>query len=135
MRGSSFIDTNVFLRYFTADLPEESQRVKILLSELEAGSVEAETSDLVFAELVWVMESHYNLPRDEIAQKLSFLVNLRGLKLINKSLILEALASYATSNVDFVDTYNAAFMRHRSIETIYSYDKDFDRLNLKRIVP
>lgn len=133
MKENKFIDTNVFLRYFTADSPTKSPKVKTLIQKLYEGSVEAETSDLVFAELVWVMESFYNVHPAEIAKKLSFILNLKGLKLPNKSLLLDAISSYVEKNVDFVDAYNAALMKHRSISFIYSYDKDFDNLAVKRI--
>lgn len=135
MKESSFIDTNVFLRFFTADIPEQSLRAKALIERLEEGTLEAYVSDLVFAELVWVMKSYYGLSPADIFNKLSFLLNLRGLKVANRSLLLEALTEYVTKNVDFIDSYNASFMRHRSIDVIFSYDRDFDRLGVMRKEP
>ncbi|MHC9542426.1 MAG: PIN domain-containing protein [Vulcanimicrobiota bacterium] len=135
MKESSFIDTNVFLRFFTADIPEQSLRAKALIERLEEGTLEAYVSDLVFAELVWVMKFFYGLSPADIFNKLSFLLNLRGLKVANRSLLLEALTEYVTKNVDFIDSYNASFMRHRSIDVIFSYDRDFDRLGVIRKEP
>ncbi len=135
MKESNFIDTNVFLRYFTADLPEQGLKAKALVEKLQEGTMEAVISDLVFAELVWVMKSFYKMSPGDIFTTLSFLLNLRGLKVSNRTLLIEALSNYAAKNVDFIDAYNAAFMRHHSINTIFSYDRDFDRLGVDRREP
>ena len=135
MKTDSFLDTNVFIRFFTADIPEKAKRVKKIIESLEAGKAEAEISDLVLAELVWVLESFYKLPPKEVAKKVSYLVSLPGIKMINKRLILEALTDYVNEKVDFIDAYNAHYMKHRKISSIYSYDKDFDKLGVHRIEP
>jgi uncharacterized protein len=135
MREHDFIDTNIFLRFFTADVPGQSENTKRLIDEIARGSAEVITSDLVIAELVWVMESFYKLPVHEIVTKLSFILNLRGLKLVNKSLILEALEDYEQHHVDYIDAYNAAFMKSHGIKALYSYDKDYDRMGITRLEP
>ncbi|MDQ7821761.1 MAG: PIN domain-containing protein [Candidatus Eremiobacteraeota bacterium] len=50
----------------------------------------------------------------------------------NKAMLLEALADFAEKNVGFADAYHAAFMRHHGIATVYSCDRDFDRLGVER---
>lgn len=38
--------------------------------------------------------------------------------------------------IDFIDAYNAAVMQARGLQTIYSYDTDFDRLSgIRRLEP
>ena len=135
MRDCDFVDTNIFLRFFTADVPELSIRTKKLIDELARGSREMMTSDLVIAELVWVMESFYKLSAHDIVTKICFLVNLRGLKLMNKSLILEALEDYERHNIDYIDAYNAAFMKFHGISALYTYDRDYDKMGVRRLEP
>lgn len=41
-----------------------------------------------------------------------------------------------TQNIDYIDAYNAVFMKNNSCAQIFSYDKDFDRIeNIKRMEP
>jgi len=52
---TSFVDTNLFVRYLTDDDPEKADRVEALLNAATAGKVKLITSDLVLAELIWVL--------------------------------------------------------------------------------
>jgi predicted nucleic-acid-binding protein len=135
MKPNSFIDTNLFVRFLVKDVTKKSRKVKRLIDDLEQGKIEAEISDMVIAELVWVLESFYKLPPEEVAEKILYIVNLRGLKITNKKLILDSIADYISKKVDFIDSYNANYMKHQRISTIYSYDKDFDKLGVERIEP
>ncbi|MCL5069363.1 MAG: PIN domain-containing protein [Actinobacteria bacterium] len=43
---------------------------------------------------------------------------------------------YASRNIDFEDALSFAHMEKRQIKEIYSYDRDFDKLEeLKRLEP
>ena len=55
-----FVDTNVFLRFFVRDVESFYQKAKELFEKAENGEEKLETSDLVIAEIVWVLESYYN---------------------------------------------------------------------------
>lgn len=57
-----FVDTNLFLRYLTDDVPEQAQAVERLLGQAAAGEIILVTSGLVVAELVWTMESFPHYP-------------------------------------------------------------------------
>jgi len=135
MKGSKFIDTNVFLRFFTADDPVQSSRARELIARLASGDIEGITSDLTVAEVVWVLDSHYGLPRPEIIKKVAFLLSLTGLRIPGSGMIKEALTLYEARKVDYIDAYNAAFMRHHGCSALYSYDRDFDRFGVVRDEP
>ncbi len=135
MKTNRFIDTNIFIRFLTGDVPKKAKRAKKIIERLEKGEIKAEISDLVVAELVWVLESFYNLPPKKVAEKVSYIVSLQGIKMLNKKLTLDSLVDYVNKKVDFVDAYNANYMKHHKISTIYSYDGDFDKLGMHRIEP
>lgn len=43
---------------------------------------------------------------------------------------------YARKNIDYIDAYNAVLMRRLSLKAIYSYDKDFDKIEgIDRLEP
>jgi len=131
-----FIDTNLFLRYFTRDDEEKAQKVFNLFKRVERNEEKVITSPLVIFEIIFTLQSFYKVSRKEIKELLSPLLDLKGLKLQDKEVYREALDIYTKKKVSFADAFNAAFAIKKGIKEIYSYDKDFDKLEeIKRIVP
>lgn len=131
-----FIDTNLFLRYLTKDDEEKAQAVLELLKKVKINKEKVTTSPLVVFEIIFTLQNYYKVPRKEIQKLLIPILNLRGLKLDYKMIFEKALAMYAKSSISFADIFNYCFMMENKIEEIYSFDKDFDKLeNIKRIIP
>jgi predicted nucleic-acid-binding protein len=118
-----FVDTNLFIRYFTNDDPILADRVEQLLDDAAAGSVLLVTTELVMAESVWVLESSYHLSHVQIAPLIRGILATPGMEVINGELVGKALVMYELQNIDFVDAYIAALMEKQGIKDIYSYDK------------
>jgi predicted nucleic-acid-binding protein len=134
---SCFVDTNLFVRYLTDDDAEKADRVEALLGEASEGRVRLVTADLVLVELVWVLESSYDLKPVEIAPMIRSILATPGMEVINGALLAKALDHYEGNNIDIVDGYIAALMEKLNITDIYSFDrKHLSRLKrLKRIEP
>ena len=134
---SCFVDTNLFVRYLTDDDAEKADRVEALLGEASEGRVRLVTADLVLVELVWVLESSYDLKPVEIAPMIRSILATPGMEVINGALLAEALDHYEGNNIDIVDGYIAALMEKLNITDVYSFDrKHLSRLkSLKRIEP
>jgi predicted nucleic-acid-binding protein len=134
---SCFVDTNLFVRYLTDDDPEKADRVETLLGEASEGRVRLVTADLVLVELVWVLESSYDLKPVEIAPMIRSILATPGMEVINGALLAKALDHYEGNNIDIVDGYIAALMEKLNITDVYSFDrKHLSRLkSLKRIEP
>jgi predicted nucleic-acid-binding protein len=118
-----FIDTNLFIRYLTNDDPALADRVEQLLDDAATGAVQLVTTELVIAEIVWVLESSYHLNNDRIAPLVRGILATPGLEVINGDLIGKALVMYELQNIDFVYAYIAALMEKQGIQDIYSYDR------------
>lgn len=125
-----FLDTNVIIRYLTQDNPQQAEKAYQILQQVEAGAFTITTSEAVIVETVQVLSSKalYNLPRQEIRNYLYPILTLRGLKLSQKRVYLQALDLYASTNLDFVDALNIAHMERAKTNTIVSFDQDFDRI-------
>lgn len=131
-----FIDTSIFLRFLTADLPDEAERCAALIRRIRDGKETAEVSTLVMAEVVWTLERFYNLSKQDVASKVSSLIKLKGLRISNKEIFLEALSLFTEKNINFTDAYIAVQMKRAGIQEIYSYDRDFNRLDqVRRVEP
>lgn len=123
-----FADTNIFLRYLTNDIPSQADAVERLLKRAAAGKLVLVTSVLVMAEIVWTMESYYALRRPQIQSHMMAILNTGGIEVENRNLILQALAWYGESNVDFIDAYNAAWLQAQDLKCAYTFDqKHFSR--------
>lgn len=131
-----FVDTNIFLRYLTSDDPAKYEKCRELFKKAVDGKIRLLTSDMVIAELIWTLQSFYKVPKAEVIEKISILTNTPNLDIPNSGIIAEALIVYSRKNIDYIDAYNAVFMRHHNTSDIYSYDGDFDTIGgIKRIEP
>ena len=130
-----FIDTNVFLRFLTNDDPVKAKRAERLFREAVAGRVLLTTSVLVIAEMVWTLESFYELEKEEIAEKVEKILNTPNLVCDESSRVYLALDTYVHQNIDFIDAYHAFYMKDRNLRRIATYDrKHFARIPWVEIV-
>lgn len=134
--GPLFVDTNVFLRFFTNDVPEQAAAVEALFRRAAAGEVRLVTSSMVLAEIVWVLESYYHLARADVQERATAVALMDGLELPEVDLVTEALSSYVAANVDYIDAYNASWMARRGINRVLTFDsKHYSRLEGIEILP
>lgn len=128
-----FVDTNVFLRYLTGDDEIKAQASYELFQRVNQGEEELFTCEAIVSEVVYVLSSTrapYRLSHDEIRDRLVPILTLRGLRLPQKRVYLEALDLFASSSfLDFEDALAVAHMQRIGITEIVSYDRDFDRVS------
>jgi uncharacterized protein len=127
--ASVFVDTNVFLRFLTNDDPAKGKRAENLFRDALRGKVKLATSLLVIAEIVWTLESFYNLEKSDIAGKVEKILNTPNVYCPEAPLLYMALDLYTHANIDFVDAYNAFHMKDQGLTEILTYDrKHFARI-------
>ena len=125
-----FIDTNIFLRFLTKDDPVKAAKCRKLLQSASVGDLKLYTTDLVVAELIWVLQSPktYNLNPAEIFKVTMPLLTIKNLYFPCKNVFPDIMELFQTEKIDYIDAYNSVIMLGRNIDTIYSYDKHFDLL-------
>jgi predicted nucleic acid-binding protein len=132
----AFIDTNIFLRYLTKDDPSKYDKCKEIFKKAVEGKIELSTSGIVIAELIWTLLSYYKVQKADVVEKISIMVSTDNLYIPDKDIITDALVLYGRKNIDYIDAYNAVFMKRYGLEEIYSYDGDFDVVeNINRNEP
>ena len=124
-----FVDTNLFIRYLANDDIEKANRVEELLDKAALGKVRLITCEVVLAEVVWVLESYYNLNKVQIAEHLEAILATPGLNVLNGKVVEKAIEYYQNENIDFIDAYIVSLMNRLNISSIYSFDKK----HLKRV--
>jgi predicted nucleic-acid-binding protein len=120
------IDTNVVLRYLLGDHPEFSPKAEAFMFDVSKGVKKAEILNVVIVECIYVMEKYYEIPKTEIVEKLSGILNFSGIVNSDRSEILEALLKYENSKIDIVDCILAA--RSSAEKIVVSFDKDMKKL-------
>ena len=131
-----FVDTNIFLRFLVNDDPVQADACEALFRKAVAGEETLFTSEMVIAEIIWVLESYYNLEKIDVRTRMEKIINTQNLHCPNREIIINALSIYVEKNIDYIDAYNAFILKLNRIKEIYSFDKHFDRVSwLKRIEP
>ena len=130
------LDANIILRFLTNDVPTQAERCEKLLEEVQKGAIAVFLADITLADVIWILEKYYKLPRNEIRMAMRRIIELKGLQCSNKSQALAALDYYVEKNIDWTDAFMATQLIAKGILELYSFDKHFDRLEgLTRIEP
>jgi len=131
-----FIDTNVFLNTLIQRDKKSFIDCCQFLDNIKSNKFKAVTSNVVLAELVWVLKSFYGFSREKISRGLKSIVKLKGLRLIDNYQLLKAIEMYESKSVKYIDALIASIKPiFEKKWIIVSYDKDFDKLKVKRVEP
>jgi predicted nucleic acid-binding protein len=126
------VDTNVLVRHLTGDPADLAARATAYLGSAR----ELLLTDLVAAETVYVLESFYEAPRNEVATALRSLVAFESLVCVDAALLLRAIEVHETDRIDFAEAYLVACAESTGVGKIASFDRAIDRVNtIERIEP
>ena len=137
-----FLDANFFLRALTdSHLPADQAKKAVarnLFRQADRAEVELTTSEAVIAEVAYVLTSknQYALKADEASARIETLVRLRGLKLQDKRVLLDALKFWSEHpRIGFVDALAASYGQQPGIE-LATFDSHFDQISeVNRWIP
>ena len=87
---TALVDANVFIRHFTGEPPEMAERATAYLAAADLLVL----SDLILAEIVYVLESFYKTPRGSVAQAAHAVVASKNVKTADPDLLLRAIEVY-----------------------------------------
>lgn len=116
------LDTNILVRYFVKDDPEQTRLAVNLiyaLSPAEPGWVGQAT----ILELVWVMTRIYRVKKERVAQVLDMLLASRDIVIGQDDTAREALRLYRAGNTDFADCLIAASARAAGCSRTVTFDR------------
>ena len=129
---TAFVDTNVLVRHLTGDPPDLAERATAYLRTER----ELLLTDLVAAETVYVLESFYETPRDQVGEAVRSLVAFDSIVCVDLALLLRAVEVYETDRIDFAEAYLVACAETTGVGMVASFDRSIDRVNtIERIEP
>jgi predicted nucleic-acid-binding protein len=128
-----FLDANAILRYLRDDVPVQANAVRLRLIQAQAGRLVLEIHPLILAEVLFVLQSFYAVPRQKIAAVLTTFLDTPGIKMHEERRVREAFTRYLKNKVSFIDAYLAVLGAEFSWE-ILSFDKGLDKFrDIRRI--
>lgn len=131
-RLSAFLDTNVLVRHLTGDPPGQARRAGAFLARAD----ELLVPDLVVAEVVYLLESFYEVERARVAELLRAVIAFPAVVVVDAALLLRALEVYEVERLDFADAYLVASAEASGVGAIASFHRSIDRLGtVRRIEP
>jgi predicted nucleic-acid-binding protein len=93
-------------------------------------------TDVIVAETVYVLESFYEAPRDQVAQALRACIAFPSILTVDPALLLRALQVYETDRLDFAEAYLVACAEATGVNAVASFDRSVDRVpTVERIKP
>ncbi len=120
------LDTNVLVRFFTGDPPEQAKQAHTLIGRADEGEVILVIPTVILAETFYTLESFYKMPRIEVAKKLALFVQCSGIESPDFEIVRDALNYCATRNVHLSDALLAAYAAQARIP-VASFDRDFEK--------
>jgi predicted nucleic-acid-binding protein len=129
---SGFVDTNVLIRHLTGDPPAMSKRATAFLREAS----ELYLTDLVVAETIYVLDSYYEVPREQIATTIRSLLAFNSISVVDRDVLLRAVEVYEIDRLDFAEAYLVACAESTGIGRVVSFDRSIERVSsIERVEP
>ena len=116
-----YLDANVILRYLLEDCEEFISKSKDIIENNDVY-----IRNEVLAEVVYVLEKTYKIPKKEIQITLHNLLKSVNIVVDNKNIINLALTLFENKNIDFVDALLCAYSRLNK-EQIVSFDRKLNK--------
>jgi len=110
-------------------------KARRLVERADNGEVVLVVLPVIVAELIYTLESFYDMERMEVATKLLSFLQSRGIEAVESVRIVDALQRCRDRNAHFADAYLAASAVELE-NPIASFDRDFDKFkDVQRIEP
>jgi predicted nucleic-acid-binding protein len=128
----AFLDTNVLIRHLTGDPRAQARRATAFLEQAR----ELLVPDLIVAEVVYVLESFYEVERSRVAELARAILGFPAIVVADELLLLRALEIYEVDRIDFAEAYLVACAEAAGVEAIASFDRSIDRVStVQRVQP
>ena len=128
---SHYLDTNVLARFLVGDSRDQAERAREFLRKNEAV-----LTDLIFAEVVFLLQSFYKVERGEIATLMRSVLALPNVKCESVGRLQRALDIFEFERLDFAEAYLVACAEANAGSSVVSFDRAIDRVRtVPRIEP
>jgi predicted nucleic-acid-binding protein len=124
MSKRRLIDSNLIVRHLVQDHEKHANAAGRLFDACDRGDVVIVVLPAVLAECVFVLDSFYQHPREDIVSALGTLISSPGVEINEEAIHLDALGRYGRTKIHFVDCLIAAAASAGNTP-VATFDQDF----------
>jgi predicted nucleic-acid-binding protein len=117
------LDTNVLVRFLVRDDKRQAETIYRVFKKAESDREVFFVPLLVVLETVWVLESVYKIPRQEILDSVNELILMPILKFETQPAILNFISSARETKMDLSDLLIAHSAKFSGCECVLTFDK------------
>jgi predicted nucleic acid-binding protein len=125
-RNKCFVETSVFIRFYTKDHEDKYKDCLQLFKLIESGKITPYTSNIVVQEIIYILTRHYKFPVNEVLSDVRTIFKLRNIKVIEKTDTLKAINLFEKFKIKLGDAFIATQIPKGV--TLVTYDKDFKKI-------
>ncbi|MDP2327074.1 MAG: type II toxin-antitoxin system VapC family toxin [Dehalococcoidia bacterium] len=125
---TAFVDTNILIRHLVGEPPEQAARATRYLAQAD----ELLLPDLILAEVAYVLESFYEVPREQVAETLRAVLAFPAIRVLDADLLQRAVEVYEQHRLDFADAYLVASAERTGVGVVASFDRAIERVGTVR---
>lgn len=121
-----FLDSNIFLRFFTPEDANMYQECGSLIKEIESAMHQPYVSAIVILECGYVLKKLYKFSPKRVEEAIETILSMRNLTVIESTDTKRAFALHRKTHVKFSDCLITTQVPVRA--TLVTYDRDFAKL-------
>lgn len=122
------IDTNVLVRFLVRDNEVQFEKARKLIKREVSAGRRVFVNQLVIMETEWVLRSRYIVPKNQIIEAMSALLDATDVQFEDEPAIEEALFIWKDTTADFADCLIGAKNRRLGCRATASFDLKASRL-------
>jgi predicted nucleic-acid-binding protein len=105
------LDTNVLVRYLVKDERKQAEKASAYIRRTVSAGEKCYISYIVLCELVWVLESAYGYPKNDITGVLEKMMSTKQFEIESKDIVRQSIHDYKNGSADLAD-YLIGRMNH-----------------------
>lgn len=122
------IDTNVLVRFLVQDDEAQFGKARRLIRREVAAGRRVLVNQLVLMETEWVLRSRYAIPKNQILEAITGLLDATDVQLEDEPVIEEAIFVWKEVNADFADCLIGARNRRLGCRETATFDAKASKL-------
>jgi len=129
-RADVLPDTNVVLRYLLRDDAAQYAKAEAFFENVRVGKEKAIIIESVLVECVYILMKYYKVPKHEVVENLTMLLQYKGIANPDRKALISALRIFADQRLDIVDCVLLARAKQGNWRLL-SFDKALNKLHEK----
>jgi len=122
------IDTNVLVRFLVQDDEVQFDKARKLIKREVAAGRRVFINQLVLMETEWVLRSRYSIPKNQIIEAISGLLEATDIQFEDEQVIEEALFIWKEASADFADCLIGSKNRRSGCRVTATFDVKASKL-------